>query len=116
VTLQEFLDGLTALGFTKGYAIGGDPAEITLWENETKQPTNAAIAKAAPQGANLRECEAITALRLTAYQNESDPIYMEAQRDPSRTIAEWEAKIQEIKARYPYPEKQSDAAASTAKP
>lgn len=101
--VQEFTDGLTGLGFTSGWAVGGEPAEITFWENDAKQPTNAAIAKAAPQGAYLRECETITAQRLAAYQNESDPIYMEAQRDPSRTLAEWEAKIEEIKARYPYP-------------
>lgn len=105
MTLEELIDGLTALGFTGGYAIGGDPAEIILWENEAKQPTAAAIAKAAPQGAYMRECKAVEMERAKAYQMESDPIYMEAQRDPSRTLEEWKAKVEEIKARYPYPSK-----------
>lgn len=46
----------------------------------------------------------VTALRLHAYQTESDPIFMEAQRDSTRTMEEWKAKVEEIKARYPYPE------------
>jgi hypothetical protein len=99
---EEFIDGLTALGFTKGYAVGGDPAEIILWENEEKQPTNAAIAKAAPEGAYLREVANVNAQRLTAYQTESDPIFFEYQRGENTEEA-WKAKIAEIQARYPFP-------------
>jgi len=43
------------------------------------------------------------ALRQAAYASESDPIFFMAQRGEA-TMAEWEAKIAEIKARYPYPE------------
>lgn len=50
-----------------------------------------------------RDIDAVTELRLQAYQNESDPIFMEAQRDTTRTMDEWKAKVDEIKARYPYP-------------
>jgi hypothetical protein len=103
MNIQEFEDGLTALGFTGGYVIGGDPAEIVLWENEAKQPTNAAIAKAAPQGAYLRELANVNAQRLSAYQNESDPIFFEYQRGEN-TEAAWKAKIAEIQARFPFPE------------
>jgi hypothetical protein len=102
---QEITDGLTALGFTEGYAIGGDPAEIILWENEEKQPTAAAIAKAAPQGAHLREVAAIQQQRQAAYQAEADPIFFESQRDPAVKVETWQAKVEEIKARYPYPAK-----------
>jgi hypothetical protein len=102
VTIEEITDGLVALGFTSGYAIGGNPAEIILWENEEKQPTNAAIAKAAPQGAYLRELANVNAQRLTAYQNESDPIFFEYQRGENTEEA-WKAKIAEIQARYPFP-------------
>jgi hypothetical protein len=102
MTLQELIDGLTALGFTDGYAAGGDPAEIILWENEAKQPTNAAIAKAAPKGAYLRDLATVNAQRLTAYQNESDPIFFEYQRGENTEEA-WKAKIAEIQARYPFP-------------
>jgi hypothetical protein len=102
---QELEDGLTALGFTNGYAIGGDPAEIILWEHEAKQPTNAAIAKAAPQGAHLREVEEIQKQRQAAYQAEADPIFFEYHRDPAVKESTWREKVEEIKARYPYPAK-----------
>jgi hypothetical protein len=102
---QEIIDGLTALGFTNGYAIGGDPAEIILWENEAKQPTNAAIAKAAPQGAYLREIEDIKRQRQLAYMAESDPIFFESQRDPQVKQETWRAKVDEIQARFPFPTK-----------
>ena len=104
MTYQEILDGLKALGFTEGYAIGGDPAEIILWENEAKQPTNAAIAKAAPQGAYLRELAAVAEQRRAAYVIESDPLafkYQETELPEDK--AAWLAKKEEIKARYPEP-------------
>jgi hypothetical protein len=105
MNIQEITDGLTALGFTSGYAIGNDPAEIILWENEAKQPTTAALAKAAPQGAYLREVETIQTQRQAAYQAEADPIFFESQRDPAVKVETWQAKVEEIKARYPYPAK-----------
>jgi hypothetical protein len=43
------------------------------------------------------------ALRQAAYAAESDPIFFMAQRGEA-TMEEWQAKIAEIKARYPYPE------------
>lgn len=47
--------------------------------------------------------EEITALRLAAYQTESDPIFFMWQRGES-TKADWQAQIDLIKMRYPYPE------------
>ena len=41
--------------------------------------------------------------RATAYRNEADPLFFQAQRGEA-TVAEWEAKVAEIRARYPYPE------------
>lgn len=105
MTIQEIEDGLKALGFTGGYAIGGDPAEIILWENEAKQPTNAAIQKAAPQGAYLRELATVADQRRAAYVIESDPMafkYQETELPEDK--AAWLAKKAEIQARYPEPE------------
>lgn len=42
------------------------------------------------------------AKRAEAYRTESDPLFFMAQRGEA-TLAEWEAKVAEIKARYPYP-------------
>lgn len=102
MTIEEITNGLAALGFTGGYAIGGDPAEIILWENEAKQPTAAAIAKAAPQGAYLREVEKVKEQRRQAYTLESDPLFFQWQRGESTEQA-WKDKVAEIQARYPEP-------------
>lgn len=40
--------------------------------------------------------------RRAAYTTESDPIFFMAQRGEA-TTEEWEAKVSEIKARFPYP-------------
>lgn len=40
--------------------------------------------------------------RLAAYQNEADPLFFKVQRGEA-TLEEWQAKIAEIKARFPYP-------------
>ena len=40
--------------------------------------------------------------RAEAYRTESDPIFFMAQRGEA-TMDEWLAKVEEIKARYPYP-------------
>lgn len=42
------------------------------------------------------------AARAEAYRTESDPIFFMAQRGEA-TMAEWTAKVAEIKVRYPYP-------------
>ena len=42
-------------------------------------------------------------LRKWAYTAEADPLFFMSQRDEA-TVEEWQAKVQEIKARYPYPE------------
>lgn len=101
---QEYIDGLTALGFTDGFAIGGDPAEITLWENEAKQPTDAAISKAAPKGAYEREYEIVRLARHAAYTdpNGSDAVFMKYQRDEA-TKQEWLNAKAAIDTALPYP-------------
>jgi hypothetical protein len=59
-------------------------------------------------GQNLAEVENAAALeaardnRQAAYASESDPIFFMAQRGEA-TMEEWQAKIAEIKVRYPYP-------------
>lgn len=41
--------------------------------------------------------------RQAAYAKEADPLFFMSQRGEA-TIEEWQAKVQEIKVRYPYPE------------
>lgn len=42
------------------------------------------------------------AARIAAYKAEADPLFFKAQRGEA-TLAQWEAKIEEIRARYPIP-------------
>jgi hypothetical protein len=46
-----------------------------------------------------KEAEAIAA-RKAAYMEEADPLFFKAQRGEA-TIQEWQAKVAEIKARFP---------------
>jgi hypothetical protein len=43
------------------------------------------------------------AARAAAYTTEADPLFFKAQRGEA-TMAEWEAKVANIRARYPYPQ------------
>ena len=44
--------------------------------------------------------------RQLAYTQESDPLFFKAQRNEI-SLSDWIAKIEEIKARYPYPDETS---------
>lgn len=104
--LQQITDGLTALGFTANYAIGGDPAEIILWENPEPQPSNVEIAKAAKDGAYQREYDAVSQARASAYSKPggSDGIFFKYQRGEA-TEQEWLDAVQAINDANPYPVK-----------
>jgi hypothetical protein len=57
---------------------------------------------AAIEAANAPTRERQEAARRAAYIVEADPLFFMSQRGEA-TTAEWEAKVAEIKARYPYP-------------
>lgn len=52
-------------------------------------------------------CQFVTLQRRTAYTQESDPIFFQAQRNETYTMDDWKAKVSEIDARFPYPEEPS---------
>lgn len=54
-------------------------------------------------GQHQRDIDAVTEMRRYAYQQESDPIYFQAQREETYTLDDWKAKVAEINDRYPYP-------------
>ena len=100
----QIVDGLQALGFTGGYAVGGDPAGIILWENEAPQPTPEELLKAAPEGALKREKLRVEQQRFAAYQTQADPLFFGWQRG-ANTEQEWLDAVQAVKDQYPYPTK-----------
>jgi hypothetical protein len=73
--------------------------------------TDAATGEQTTRPLTPQEVAALTALppkavqedaRRAAYQLEADPLFFMAQRGEA-TMAEWQAKVAEIKARFPYP-------------
>ena len=50
-----------------------------------------------------QQIENLKAARATAYAEEADPLFFKAQRDEAE-LTEWQAKVQEIRNRFPYPE------------
>jgi hypothetical protein len=64
------------------------------------------VTPADPEEVEQRRAEQranIQAERANAYRDEADPIFFKAQRNEAE-MAEWEAKVQEIRDRFPYPE------------
>ena len=55
------------------------------------------------EDAKAQQLAEARANRANAYAQESDPLYFKAQRGEA-TMEEWQAKVQEIKDRFPYPE------------
>lgn len=106
MTLDELIDGLTALGFHSGYAAKADPTEIILWENPEPQPSSAEIAKAAKDGAFQREYDAVNIARAIAYAapGGSDGIFFKYQRGEA-TEQEWLDAVTAINDANPYPVK-----------
>lgn len=104
MNIKELTDGLTALGFTTGYAAkDGDPAEIILWENDEPQPTDAEILAASSEGAYHREMAQIKQTRQSAYQQTADPLFFKWQAGEA-TEQEWlDARSAVVEAN-PYPE------------
>jgi len=69
-----------------------------IWHDDSEPVTQAELdAKLAEP--DMRE---IKAQRAAAYRNESDPLLFKAQRGEA-TMEDWQAKVEEIRARYPYP-------------
>jgi hypothetical protein len=65
-----------------------------------------AVTPADPEEVEQRRAEQranIQAKRAAAYRDEADPLFFKAERGEG-TKAEWEAKVQEIRDRFPYPE------------
>ena len=65
-------------------------ATYTIWD----KPESQVVMEAMTEARNNRAA---------AYAEEADPIFFKAQRGEAE-LSEWEAKVQEIRDRFPYPE------------
>ena len=77
--------------------------DVLEWLDETQtQPSEAEIEAELQRLIAEQPRKEAEALRSAAYQSEADPLFFKSQRGEA-TKEEWEAKIEEIRARYPYP-------------
>ena len=79
------------------------PHSIIEWNGPDPQPTDAELQAAYDAAFSLAQRKEAESNRTAAYAAESDPLFFKAQRGEA-TNDEWLAKIEEIKARFPYPE------------
>ena len=80
------------------WVLRGDDLE---WlDTEQTQPTDAEINAEVARLQALEPIRIAEANRRAAYAAEADPLFFKAQRGEA-TVQEWQAKIAEIKARYP---------------
>jgi hypothetical protein len=79
--------------------VDGIPVEMTAEEIAERDASEAAWL--AETNARLKAQQ--EANRKAAYTAEADPLFFMSQRGEA-TVEEWQAKVQEIKGRYPYPE------------
>ena len=84
------------------WTLNGDNYSGLTWLSDTPKPTLEELQGLWEIVQYETEIENIQALRKTAYQNESDPIFFDFQRGEA-TEEEWLNAIQDIKDRYPYP-------------
>jgi hypothetical protein len=73
---------------------------ITWTDTEQTQPSDAEIEAEVIRLTALEPARIATENRRAAYIIEADPLFFKAQRGEA-TMNEWQAKVAEIKARYP---------------
>jgi hypothetical protein len=82
------------------WSLNGDSYDGLTWYSNTPKPTQAELdALWLATQITLANQQAVTN-RHTAYVAEADPLFFKAQRGEG-TMADWEAKVAEIKTRYP---------------
>ena len=78
------------------------PHSIVEWDGPDPQPTESELESAYTSAIAEMALEQSKQNRAVAYRNESDPLFFKYQRGEV-TKEEWEAKVEEIRTRYPYP-------------
>jgi hypothetical protein len=94
-------DAIISLRSGAQWVLRGDDLEW-LDQNQT-QPTDAEISNEIQRLTSLEPARIATENRRAAYIAEADPLFFKAQRGEA-TMEEWQAKVAEIKQRFPKPE------------
>jgi len=107
--IQAVYPQLQTINDWQGIRLQNDGARdyIAAWDHPAlTRPTNEQL-EAVDEAAYLAEIQRkeICANRASAYTAEADPLFFKAQRGEA-TIEEWQAKVAEIRSRYPYPDQE----------
>jgi hypothetical protein len=84
----------------KQWSMAGETYDGITWLDESPKPTEEEMAALWQQTQVIVQNKQADRNRKNAYQMESDPLFFMAQRGES-TMEEWQAKVAEIKQRYP---------------
>jgi ABC-type Fe3+-hydroxamate transport system substrate-binding protein len=84
----------------KQWSMSGEAYDGITWLDESPKPTEEEMANLWQQTQVIVQNKQADRSRKNAYQIESDPLFFKTQRGEA-TIEEWQAKIEEIKQRYP---------------
>ena len=84
------------------WALNGDTYEGLVWLDDSPKPTQAELDALWPQVQYETQVAAVEAARLTAYEQQSDPLFFKWQRGDA-TELEWREAVAKVKAENPYP-------------
>lgn len=82
------------------WSLNGNSYDGLTWHSDTPKPTQEELDALWATTQTTVANQQADANRHAAYVAESDPLFFKAQRGEG-TMAKWEAKVAEIKARYP---------------
>jgi hypothetical protein len=96
----DYVQILTVNYVGSEWTFNGVSYDGLTWLSDTPKPTQSELDALWPATQTTVANQQATSKRHNAYVAEADPLFFKAQRGEG-TIAEWEAKVAEIKARYP---------------
>jgi hypothetical protein len=84
------------------WSINANDYSTLDWQSNNAKPTQAELDALWPQVQYETQCAAVEAARLTAYEQQSDPLFFKWQRGDA-TELEWREAVAKVKAENPYP-------------
>ena len=84
------------------WKLDGENYDGLEWLSDTPKPTQAELDALWPQVQYETQYATVEQARLTAYEQQSDPIFFKWQRGDA-TEAEWREAVAKVKAENPYP-------------
>jgi hypothetical protein len=88
--------------YGNSYSMDNNDYASLIWESENPKPTQAELDALWPQVQYETQVAAVEAARLTAYEQQSDPVFFKWQRGDA-TELEWREAVAKVKAENPYP-------------